>query len=60
MLNEYEHCGNCGREYRYTWRSPNNLWNNLIGEHGLRCLDCFDKLAQEKGHFLVWGVIEKL
>ena len=53
----YEHCQICGKKYEYVYKVSNELWEKVTGiknGSGLRCIDCFDKEAKEKGIFLQW------
>lgn len=48
-------CEKCGREYRIVWRAPDDLWDEVAGEHRFLCPLCFDDLAYAQGKRLHWG-----
>ena len=50
-----EYCRVCGRRQPLVWHAPDRLWcivNTSV--HGVLCPECFNRLAQEEGHWLEW------
>ena len=51
-------CERCGKQYDSLWRAPDGLWEKVMGTKrgwsGLFCMNCFDKMAQDKGIELEW------
>ena len=47
---EYESCRRCGACYRFFYSAKDGVWRRVVGsEDGCYCLECFAKMAEEKG-----------
>ena len=44
-----EHCKRCGRAIYTVWGTDPETWADVVGEEICLCLDCFAKIASEKG-----------
>lgn len=42
------HCERCRREYP-VWCAPNEIWNRVVRDEHFLCMDCFARLAEERG-----------
>ena len=57
-----ELCMKCNKRYSTVWKTPDGLWEKVVGftnESGLMCPNCFDKLAKSRGIYLYWECSEK-
>lgn len=55
--NEGEHCRRCKKLYHEVYEVSDELWKKVIGwenGEGLLCLECFTRMAFEKGIAIFW------
>ena len=54
---EGEHCRSCKKLYHEVYEVSDELWKKVTGwknGEGLLCLECFTKLALQKGVHIFW------
>ena len=51
------YCKRCGKREVPVFKVSDDLWLNVTGaEHTeTYCINCFDKMARNKGIYIVWG-----